>query len=213
VSVDENSYDVYKKIYPFRPDWIIWTFTFFVGFFLLLSWWLRYKYDWELYAAAVLMSITCLRYSVHFIKRIISYKKFKYFYEHLDFNVDGWKLLFRNPDILKAQHWAIDCYIEIIPVQSISAENKKYLNDALFLFTINAQNRFYKSFLFNGRKEWKTEHDLKATGSIDVAVIGDIYVFLNDYLKNIQHKYKIIDTVKIHVDDRIQFIKFNKGAY
>lgn len=213
MTVDENSYEVYKKIYPFRPDWIIWTFTFFVGFFLLLSWWLRYKYDWELYAATGFMGVTCLRYSIHYIKKITLYKKFKYFYDHLDFNAEDWKLLFRNPDILRAQNWAIDCYIEIIPLQNISAESIKVLNDALFLFTLNAQNRFYKSFPSNGRKDWKIESDLKITGSIDVAVIGDIYILLNDYLRNIQLKNKSIDAVKIHVDDRIQFIKFNKGAY
>ena len=143
----------------------------------------------------------------------MSYKTYKHFREHLGFAVNNWDLLAKNEQLFKAGYWALKSSVEVVLKPGVSNNDKKFIEDALFLFTTEANKRFYKAIYGSGRSEWTFEHDLKVIGSADGAVTGDMYTLLQKYLKPIQQNTGCIISVNIIWDEDIRFVKVSPRAY
>jgi hypothetical protein len=167
---------------------------------------------WEFYAGLLLMAVFLVKYISTQLMKLLTYKTYKTFREHIGFSVNGWDSLVKNPDLMKAQFWAFNSSVEVVMKPTASEDDQTFVRDALFLFTTESNNRFYKG-RDDGRIKWKVEKTLKAVGSADVAVSGDIYNLLQNYLKPIHQKTGCIQSVNVVWDDNVRYVKFSKGAY
>jgi hypothetical protein len=207
-----DSFYVYSRIYPNRFNWMLWSLVGGSGIVLVITSMREKNGKWECYAGLVLVAVFLSRYISIQLMKLLTYKTYKTFREHIGFSVNGWDSLVKNPELMKAQFWALDSSVEIVMKPTASENDRTFVKDALFLFTTEANQRFYKGSN-DGRTKWKVEKPLHAVGSADVAVSGDIYNLLQNYLKPIHQKTGCIQSVNVVWDENVQYVKFSKGAY
>ncbi|CAN5906844.1 hypothetical protein BH11BAC7_BH11BAC7_22300 [soil metagenome] len=207
-----DSFYVWSRIYPGRVSWIMWILVGITGTVIIPESF-RDKSKWELYIGIALVSAAVLRYiSVQLMKRV-TYSTYKNFLSELNFRVNDWSNLEKFPDLMKRQYWAFDCSIAVEVRPTATDADKKYVHDALFLFTGLANERYYRGTKGNGPKKWKFEKELELAGSADGAVTGDMYVLLYDYLRGVQEKCGCIEVVNLSWGKEVDYVKFQKGAY
>lgn len=213
-SPDINSYYVYSRISPHRLHQLTFMFIVLTGACFCVSWLIDMKSIWELYiGVALLLTWSGAQLFIR-IKKRMSYPAYQTFKENLGYPLKGWETFLADPKILKAQHWVKECSVQVVVTENADEQSKKYINDALFLFTKTANERFYRGPLGgDGRHRWKVGKGTTAAGSADVAVTGDLYALLNDYLKSIQQKTNCIREVNVLYKGEPQYVKFRNGAY
>jgi hypothetical protein len=207
-----DSFYVYSRIYPNRFNPILWSLVGGSGLVLALMSMREKNGKWEFYAGLLLIGIFLLKYISVQVMKLLTYKTYKTFREHIGFSVDGWDSLVKNPELMKAQFWALNSSVEVEMKSTASENDRTFVQDALFLFTTESNMRFYKGSN-DGRIKWKIEKPLRAVGSADVAVSGDIYNLLQKYLRSIHQKTGCIQSVNVVWDENVQYVKFSKGAY
>jgi len=202
--LDPFSFYVYSRIFPSGFRMILWIFfVLTIGTVCIFLYLLEDTSVWFLYIGLGLINLFFLRLIIEQLRKIWTYKTYKNFKTNLPFQLQGWKNISKNPDLLHPQNWSFDCSIEVILNKEANEFDYQKINDALTLFISGANKHFYKAWLSDGRKKWSLENQLNATGSADITVIGEMYTLVQDYLKSIHEKYPVVEIVKIIIDQNI----------
>ena len=207
--VAADSFYVYSRIYPSKFRLMLWIFfAAGTGIAFLMTWALNEADIWSLYVGLAMIGIFLIRWTIEWIMKLATYNTYKNFRKHLPFTLEGWEKLGTQRDQLKLQHWGHDCAVEVTVKNGTSEADIKRINDALMLFTANANRQFYEGqFGSDGRKKWDFKHVLKVTGSADVGVIGEMYKLVQVYLKSIHQQYPVIEKVHVVLSDDISEVK------
>lgn len=199
------SFKVYRRICPGRINVMLWFMLNVPALVFYLLYYLDPDYGiWMLYTGFSFTGVFLLRWSIDFIQTMLTYKEYKNFLSGLGYKVEGWEQLGSRPNQLNRFYWSYQSFIGVELKEGENKAHAKLIDDALFLFTVNANKFFYEArFGGDGRKKWETVDERKVMGSSNIGVIGQMYVLLNVYLKSIQEKYQLISVVRVYFDSEI----------
>lgn len=195
-----DSFYVYQKIYPSKFNLILWIFFVgSIGAVFIFLWLLSDDFGlWSLYLGIGLIALFMLRILVDFFTKVFTFNTYKNFQKNLPFGLVGWDKLGSKRNFLKPQFWAIDSTVEVVLLDGVLNADIKRINDAIVLFTANANKCFYEGrFGSDGRKKWTLNNILMTTGSADIAVAGEMYRLIRVYLKSIHGKYPVVKEVRV----------------
>ncbi len=199
------SFKVHKRIYPGRMNIMLWFLLCVPGTALICL----YLFDpeigiWSLVSGIGFYAVFVIRIILNYIAIFTTYNSYKKFITNPGFTLEGWDTLGSVPNQLSSSYWSYKSSVEVVLRSNIRSEHSKYIKDALFLFITEANGEFYEAEAGgDGRQSWVKNNEFKVEGSSNPAVIGKLYKLLNVYLKSIQNKYNLIDSVIVFFDPNI----------
>lgn len=204
-----ESWRVYTRIYPYYYNVFVWFFLVFtVGFVCFFLYYLQVKDDRLWYGGLIATGIWLIRVGIHWGIKIVRFSTYKNWRRSIPFQIKGWEILGSKENFPSHTYWDDRVEVRVNSKITFTPEEKKAIQNALYLLTKKANKCFYDTEgLFDGRKKWIQPDELIASGSANAAVMGEIYLFLNVYLRGIQNAYGNIASVEISCSGKLSEVE------
>lgn len=201
---DAFAFYTWSKIFPGRFNFMLWFMLLVPATVFFIIYFSEDDSRWALYTGSVFVSVFLFRWLYDFIQRVLGFGAYKTFRDSLGFRLKGWETLGTFPKQLDDRYWSVRSKVEIFLHEFATAEQKKLVQDAVFLFMSAANKKFYEAEPGgDGRVKWGPKNAIKVYGSSDAAVIGEMYRLIHVYLRSIHQRYPVISSVNITFDPEI----------
>lgn len=199
-----NSREVFRLINPRRPQTGPWLIFIVIADVVCWMLWLLNPdtLGWLLPVAIVLTLFPFAVYGLQLVQAQKDYARYAEWLGDTGFPIHGWEHLGKE-DHFPAPYYWVELKVTIKLEPATPLETIKQVEETLALFTTSAARAFYRAdHVQSGsskdlRSNWTAE-GLTTTGSANGEVMGYLYYFLQQNLRQIHNKTNAVEAV--HLD-------------
>jgi hypothetical protein len=195
------SFSTWSKIFPGHMNVPLWAMLCVPGIVCVIFYLIDGD-EWALYVGPGLIAVFLLRWLIEYLRKLATHATYKNFPRTLGFELKGWEKVGAYTNQLKYRHWSDNTTIQIFVFEHAGQSELKAIKALLDAFIVKSKKHFYHR---DSETNWAYNGSLIIKGSSDANVIGDIYTLINEQLKNLNEKKKIIRAVSVQFDPQVRY--------